>query len=140
MPADNSVIFVAQDADKAAGDAALAAYFGDPPNSPEITIALCPVAVDPNEATPTAWAGAIYLPGGPATALKDWPNGVLPTQGQEGGQIDWEAHGLDETSALAAGEAMTVSLMTGASLDTLALTNLQATITAMGLQKVITPI
>lgn len=127
MPNDNSVVIIAADANKAAVNPALAAFYGDDPGSENVSVALSASGIAPA----THWGGANYVSGALATALKDWPTGTLPSPA-----APWASYGLNNTSALAAGSTMTVSVMTGGDPDTLSMTNFEAVLASLGLQRV----
>jgi hypothetical protein len=129
MALDNSVVYICLAANITACNSAMAAFYGDSPSAQNFSVALCADNVNPVEAIPTAWGGAIWREGADATTLKDWPNGVLPTPEQP-----WANYGLDDASALAAGEAMNVQVATGP--DASPVTNFNSLLVQMGLQKV----
>src|SRR4051812_20570708 len=116
---NQSVVIVVADANRNAANAALAAYYGDVPGSPEISVPLSPSGVAPA----TYWGSHIWLIPTRATEVKDWPTGALPAPTDPSaaaygpGDIPatpaelWAVHGLNETSALAAGSHFIVSVM-----------------------------
>jgi hypothetical protein len=126
---NQSVVIIAPDADAADCNAALAAYFGDDPGSQNLTVQL---SAD-GQLPATHWGCQIWRAPDSATALKNWPSGSLPTPASA-----WDNYGLNSISALAAGEAMIVSVMsaTDQNLQTLPTTNFTATLSALGLQRI----
>jgi hypothetical protein len=127
--ANQSVVVVVADANLADANSALAAYYGDDPGSQNISVPLSASG----QAPATHWGSHIWLSPTRATDIKDWPSGVLPQPASE-----WENHGLDATSALAAGASFIVSVMaaTDQNFQNLPVTNFMATISAMGLQRI----
>lgn len=127
MSNDNSVVTICAEADRAECNQAMAAFFGDDPGSDEISV---PLSSD-GQLPVTHRGCASFVDASKATALKDWPNGTLPTPA-----APWSNYDLDETSALEAGQAMVMSVMTGGNFNTLAKTNFEATIQSLGLQQI----
>jgi len=127
--ANQSVVIVVTDANRTAANEALAAYYGDDPGSQNISVPLSASGQLPA----THWGSHIWLDPARATAIKDWPSGTLPTPTQP-----WGNYGLDDASALAAGETFIVSIMaaTDANLQTLPMTNFLATLAALGVQRI----
>jgi hypothetical protein len=136
---DNSVCMKCNAADEVAVNDALSCFFGDPAHSDELTIGLCPDNVNPENATPTAWGGAIWMDNVSANALKDWRTGTLPTLQPDGDPIDWIGYGLTEAQALAAGALLTIQILVGAG-DSTPTTNFNSLMSSLSLQKVVIPI
>lgn len=128
--ANQSVVIVAPAADRDNGNNALAAYFGDDYGSQNLSIALSASGQLPA----THWLCHIWLAPASATAIKDWPSGTLPTP-----VADWSGYNLDAASALTAGQTFIVGVMsaTDQNFQTLPQTNVDAVMTALGVQRIV---
>lgn len=126
---NQSVVIVAPDTDRDAGNNALAAYYGDDLGSQNLSVPLSASGQLPA----THWGSHIWLPPANATAIKDWPSGILPTPANP-----WIDYDLSSATALAAGQAFIVSVMsaTDQNFQTLPMTNFLAVLSALGLQRI----
>jgi len=143
---NQSVVIVVDDAHRTAANAALAAYYGDVPGSPEISVPLSPTG----QAPATYWGSHIWLSPTRATEVKDWPTGSLPLPTDPSadaygpGDIPatpaelWAVHGLTEASALEAGSHLIVSVMSAneSNMQTLPMTNFLAMLAALQVQRI----
>lgn len=129
MPNDNSVAIVVTAAALDNANAALACLFGDDPGAENLDVALSSTGSAPA----THYGTNVMRTGDEATALKDWPNGVLPVP-----MGSWGDYGLDSTTALAAMAASVadVQVKTGGDQNTLGLVNFNSLIDTLGLQVV----
>jgi streptogramin lyase len=128
-----SVVIIAPAASKADGDLALACYYGD-----ELGAANLGLKVSANGQLPaTHYMSHIWLDPARATAIKDWPSGILPTPNGQYGY--WEDYQLTEASALAVGQTFIVSVMAASddNFQTMPQTNVASVLTALGLQRIL---
>jgi hypothetical protein len=132
MTCSQSVVIVTSVANQPLANAAIVEWWADH-GADEFAARLSPTGQEPA----THLACHAYFTPAQATALKDWPTGIVPTARHDGTPIDWSREGLTAEQAAQAGAALYVSVVSCADTSgSQPTTNIAAVEAALGLQRI----